>query len=131
MRFLIDECLSGRLAVLLVDAGHDAVHAGDLGLLGATDETVMGAAIAEERVVVSADTDFGEGYSRPAEPSSRASSCSGGRAEQRSSSPSYCWRTSLRSKTTFRSVPLSSYSRIVCGSGDSRFTDDNDAAQRT
>lgn len=59
MRFLIDECLSGRLALLLVDAGHDAVHAGDLGLLGATDETVMGAAIAEERVVVSADTDFG------------------------------------------------------------------------
>lgn len=45
--------------MLLVDAGHDAVHAGDLGLLGATDETVMGAAIAEERVVVSADTDFG------------------------------------------------------------------------
>lgn len=59
MRFLIDECLSGRLAVLLVDAGHDAVHAGHLGLLGATDEAVLLAAMTETRVVVSADTDFG------------------------------------------------------------------------
>ena len=60
LRFLIDECLSARLGVLLSDAGHDAVHVGDLGLLGGTDETVMAAALDDRRIVVSADTDFGE-----------------------------------------------------------------------
>lgn len=42
------------------DAGHDAVHVGDLALLGATEETVMAAALDDSRIVVSADTDFGE-----------------------------------------------------------------------
>lgn len=60
MRFLIDECLSTRLGVLLSEAGHDAVHVGDLDLLGVTDETVMAAARDDTRIVVSADTDFGE-----------------------------------------------------------------------
>jgi predicted nuclease of predicted toxin-antitoxin system len=41
-------------------AGHDAVHVGDLGLLGRPDTDVMRAAHDAERVVVSADTDFGE-----------------------------------------------------------------------
>jgi len=44
----------------LIDAGHDAVHAGDRGLLGAPDDAVIRAALAESRTVVSADTDFGE-----------------------------------------------------------------------
>jgi len=48
------------LGVLLSDAGHDAVHVGDLALLGATEETVMAAALDDSRIVVSADTDFGE-----------------------------------------------------------------------
>lgn len=60
MRFLVDESLSPRVASLLRSAGHDAVHAGDVELLGAFDEAVMAAASAERRVVVSADTDFGE-----------------------------------------------------------------------
>lgn len=32
MRFLIDNALSPALAVLLTDAGHDAVHVRSLGL---------------------------------------------------------------------------------------------------
>lgn len=60
MRFLLDECLSARLTVLLTDAGHDAVHIGDVGLFGAPDDEVMRAAAADSRVLVSADTDFGE-----------------------------------------------------------------------
>lgn len=60
MRFLIDECVSPRVGALLAEAGHDAVHLRDLGLLGATDEAVMASAAAESRVLVSADTDFGE-----------------------------------------------------------------------
>ncbi len=60
MRFLIDESLSARVATLLVAEGHDAVHVGDLSLLGAVDAEVMGAASRTSRILVSADTDFGE-----------------------------------------------------------------------
>ncbi|MDZ7732492.1 MAG: DUF5615 family PIN-like protein [Acidimicrobiia bacterium] len=59
MRFLIDESLSHTVAVRLAEANHDAVHIGDLGLLGADDETVMATALEQNRVLVSADTDFG------------------------------------------------------------------------
>lgn len=60
MRFLIDECVSPRVGEALTEAGHDAVHLRDVGLLGASDEDVMASASADSRVVVSADTDFGE-----------------------------------------------------------------------
>lgn len=48
------------VAAGLAAAGHDAVHVGDVDLLGATDDEVMAFAVSEDRVVVSADTDFGE-----------------------------------------------------------------------
>jgi len=60
VRFLVDESLSIRVARLLSDAGHDAVHLGDLGLLGAPDTRVMDAASDAGRILLSADTDFGE-----------------------------------------------------------------------
>jgi len=60
VRLLIDECLSARLCTLLADAGHDTIHVGELGLLGKPDTDVMAAARADNRVLVSADTDFGE-----------------------------------------------------------------------
>lgn len=60
MRLLIDECLSARLRDMLTKAGHDVVHAADLDLLGAPDTQVMAAAVEHDRVLVSADTDFGE-----------------------------------------------------------------------
>lgn len=52
MKFLVDECLTPRVAGHLVAAGHDAVHVGDLGLLGSTDVEVMAAAVPAGRVVV-------------------------------------------------------------------------------
>lgn len=60
MRFLIDECLSPRVSEALSDAGRDAVHLRELGLLGASDEKVMAATAGASRILVSADTDFGE-----------------------------------------------------------------------
>lgn len=60
MRLLVDESLSDSVAHTLAEAGHDAVHVGDLDLLGAADEAVMRVAADEARVLVSADTDFGE-----------------------------------------------------------------------
>ena len=60
MRFLLDECLSPQVARLLVEAGHDAAHAAEFDLLGHTDEEVMSVARSDRRVLLSADTDFGE-----------------------------------------------------------------------
>ena len=57
MRFLVDEALSPRVARLLTEAGHEAIHASDAGLLGRTDAEVLAAAAADRRAV---DTDFGE-----------------------------------------------------------------------
>jgi len=59
VRFLIDENLSPILADFLRAAGHDASHVRDIGFKGATDQVVMERAASEQRVVVSADTDFG------------------------------------------------------------------------
>lgn len=71
MRFLIDECLRPQLAVALNDLGHDAVHVSDIDLAGQPDHEIMGTARSEGRVVVSADTDFGEllATTRATEPS--------------------------------------------------------------
>lgn len=60
MKFLLDECISARLAPLVAEAGHDVVHVSDRGLTGHVDEEVLSAARDAERVVVSADTDVGE-----------------------------------------------------------------------
>jgi predicted nuclease of predicted toxin-antitoxin system len=60
LKLLIDECLMAIVAELLVAGGLDAVHVADRGLLAHPDEDVAACALAEGRVVVSADTDFGE-----------------------------------------------------------------------
>lgn len=59
MRFLIDNALSPLLAGRLRDAGHDAVHVRDYNMQAAADEEILVRAQQEERIVVSADTDFG------------------------------------------------------------------------
>lgn len=60
MRFLVDESLSARVAHALAVTGHEAIHLGDIGLLGASDEDVLHAAARTASVLISADTDFGE-----------------------------------------------------------------------
>jgi predicted nuclease of predicted toxin-antitoxin system len=59
VRFLIDNNLSPLLAENVKAAGHDAVHIRDLGLEAATDLVVLDQARSQDRVLVSADTDFG------------------------------------------------------------------------
>jgi predicted nuclease of predicted toxin-antitoxin system len=85
VRLLVDDSLANRVAALLADAGHDAIHVGDRELLGAPDETVLATAHREDRVVVTADTDFGTllALSPPPQPSVILLRRQGRRAEQR------------------------------------------------
>ena len=59
MKFLIDNALSPVLAEHLKTAGHDAPHVRDYGLQAASDDEIFDRAQLEQRVIVSADTDFG------------------------------------------------------------------------
>lgn len=58
MKLLVDANLAPRVAARLREAGHEAVHVADLGLLRATDEEIARHAVDAGFVVVSADSDF-------------------------------------------------------------------------
>lgn len=59
MRFLIDNALSPQVARGLSEAGHDAVHVRDYGLEASADGIIFERAAIEQRIIVSADTEFG------------------------------------------------------------------------
>ena len=59
MRVLLDNNLSERLIAILAEQSWDVIHVRGLGLQDADDEVVMETARQDERILISADTDFG------------------------------------------------------------------------
>ncbi len=59
MKLLIDNALSPTVAEKLREAGHEALHVREREMQASTDEEIFELAGSEDRVLVSADTDFG------------------------------------------------------------------------
>lgn len=60
MRFLADMGVSQRTIIWLRDAGHDVVHLRDQGLHRLPNGEIFAKAVAEGRVILTFDLDFGE-----------------------------------------------------------------------
>jgi predicted nuclease of predicted toxin-antitoxin system len=60
MRFLADMGVSQRIVDWLRTQGHDAIHLREQGLHRAADTGIFAKAIAEDRIVLTFDLDFGE-----------------------------------------------------------------------
>jgi predicted nuclease of predicted toxin-antitoxin system len=59
MRWLVDECVDARIVPLLRADGHNVLHAAEVAR-GTSDVNVLRLAVAESRLLLSEDKDFGD-----------------------------------------------------------------------
>lgn len=58
MKILLDQCLGRETAELLRQAGHEAIHVGEIGMATADDSTIITHARQHGQVIVTADVDL-------------------------------------------------------------------------
>jgi predicted nuclease of predicted toxin-antitoxin system len=58
VKLLLDANLSPEVGRRLKEAGHDAIHVASIGLLTAADPEILQSAAKEERILLTADSDF-------------------------------------------------------------------------
>lgn len=58
MRFLVDNSISTQVASALKENGYDTIHVRAIGLNQASDKEIFNHAEKEDRILISADTDF-------------------------------------------------------------------------
>ena len=60
LRLLLDQMIDAVAAKTVSKQGHDVVRLADLGMAKADDDEVLARAIAEQRILVTLDEDFGD-----------------------------------------------------------------------
>ena len=102
MRLLLDANLSPEVGRLLKEAGHDAIHVSEVGLLSAPDPEIMEAAAREGRVLLTADADFGALLALGSMAARRWCCCVRPTTYARPSRPNFSPRTSRGSQETLK-----------------------------
>lgn len=60
LRLLLDQMIDAVAAKTVSEQGHDLVRLADLGMAKADDDEVLATAVAEQRILVTLDEDFGD-----------------------------------------------------------------------
>lgn len=99
--------LSGmRVVAVLIGAAHDAIHVFDIGLGTASDFEILERAAADERVIVSSDSNFGALLARHDRSTPRSGCCGTATTSPSMNKPLYRLRVFRWSRTNCAEAPL-------------------------
>ncbi|GIK43828.1 MAG: hypothetical protein BroJett011_76610 [Chloroflexota bacterium] len=108
MKFIADENVSRFVIQSLTDAGYDIISVHDVGLKSAADEAIIQFGIAEGRVIITHDRDFGGLLRYPARKSSGVILI-----RLRRPSPQNVWRALQRALTSLNEAKIQGHVVVI------------------